>query len=329
MKNAKTKKFFGKKVIFIIFLIFSATFAPIHTTNAWLSIPAAIIGDVMDWLMESIEGMITGIIKQAGATAINKMMSSIVGGGSSSQAMFITDWEDYLRRQPEQQAQSYMNDYLTQMTQGRGSVSSYTPAPSFEGVGNGAFNTGVSAYGNYSSRLQALGQSLLSANTGSAPIPQPTFSGNPGNMFDQFSFKQLDVYTSGVNNPWAFANAFESKNAQILAEQKRIAETKAMANAGFIGKETNGITISPGALVKDKMAQTEDIGNKILANADGIAAVMTAVVTQLVTKSIEQGIGNVQAKVQKEIVTVANKAGQQLNQQVNISGPKAVFKPSF
>lgn len=329
MKNSKTKKHFWRKIIFIVLFIFSFSLAPLHTADAWLSIPAALIGNGMNWLMKNIEGMITGIIKQAGARAINQMMSNIVGGGSSSQVMFITDWQDYLTRQPEQRTQSYMNDYLTQMTQGRGSVSSYTPSPSFEGVGNGAFNTGVSAFGNYSSRLLAMGQQQIAAGTQAAPIPQPTYSGNPNNMFDQFNFKQLDAYTTGVNNPWAFTNALEEKKMQSLEDERDIAMAKAIANAGFKGKEVNGQTIAPGSLVKDKMAQTEDIGNKILANASGISEVMSAVVTQLVTKSIEQGIGNVQAKVQKEIFTVANKAGQQLNQQINISGPKAVFKPSF
>jgi hypothetical protein len=328
MKNAKTKKFFGGKIIFIALFIFSFSLAPIHTADAWLSIPAELIGQATFWLMRNIEGIVTGIIKNAGARAINQMMSNVVGGGSSGQAMFITNWDDYLMRQPEQRAQSYMNDYLTQMTQGRGSVSGYIPSPAFEGVGAGAFNAGMSAFGNYSSRLASMARDQLVAGTRSA-LPQPTFSGNPANMFDQLNFKQFGVFTSGVNNPWAFTAAVENQKMESLEEERDIAAAKAVANAGFIGKEINGQTVAPGSLVKDKMAATEDIGNKILASADSLAAVMSAVVTQLVTKSIEQGIGNVQAKVQKEVFTVTNSASQQLNQQINTVGPKALYKPSF
>jgi len=328
MSNPKTKKVFWRKIIFIVLFIFSFSLAPIHTADAWLSIPAALIGNAMDWLMKNIEGIVTGIIKNAGAKAINKMMSNVVGGGSSGGPMFITDWQDYLKRQPEQKTQGYMNDYLTQMTQGRGSVSNYVPAGNFEGVGNGAFNSGVSDFGNYSSRLAAMGRDQLSASSSTA-LPQPTFSGNPGNMFGQLNFKQLDVYTSGVNNPWSFNASLEEKRMQSLEDERDIAMAKSIANAGFTGKEVNGQTVAPGSLVKEKMAATEDIGNKILANADGLAAVMSAVITQLVTKSIDQGIGNVQSRIQKEVFTIANNASRQLNQQVKDVGPKALYKPHF
>jgi hypothetical protein len=329
MKNLKTKKYFWSKIIFILIFVFSSSLAPLHTADAWLSIPAALIGTATNWLMRAIEGMVTSMIKKAGAMAINKMMSNLVGGGSSGKTMFITDWQDYLRTQPAQKTQSYMNDYLTQMTQGRGSVSSYAPAPPFEGVGNGAFNTGISAYGNYSSRLKTMGEQQLASGTSAAPAPSVTYSGNPGNMFDQFNFKQLDVYRSGVNNPWAFGAAVESKQMASLEDERDIAMAKSIANAGFEGTEVNGKTIAPGSLVKEKMAGVEDIGNKILASESNMAGVIGAVITQLVTKSIEQGIGNVQAKIQKEVVSVENRAQQQMNSAINQQGPKAIYRPGF
>jgi len=328
MKKLKTKKIFWRKIIFIFIFVFTSTFAPIHQANAWLSIPAAIIGDVMDWLYENIEGIIVGMIKQAGAMAINKMMSNLVGGGASGNAMFITDWQDYLLEQPKQNTASYMNDYLTQMTQGRGSVSLYIPTPAFEGVGVGAFNVGVSAYGNYSSRLNNIGKQRIASRTRRA-APRMTYSGNPSNMFDQLNFKQLDIYLYGVNNPWAFDRAVDSEQMLSLEEERDLYMAKAIANQGFKGQEVNGQTITPGSLVKDKMSGVENIGNQILATASDIGMVMTAVITSLVTKSIENGIGNIQAKIQKEVLSVQNKTGVQMNLEIDTIGPAAIYKPQF
>jgi hypothetical protein len=150
------------------------------------------------------------------------MMSKIVGGGASGKPMFITDWGDYLAKQPRQKTQKYMNDYLTQMTRGRGSVANYVSNSVFEGVGVGAFNTGVSQYGNHSSRLKAIGQKRIDKRSGTGSIPTPTFSGNPGSMFDEFNFKQLDVYLDGVNNPWAFDDAVASAQMESLEEERDI-----------------------------------------------------------------------------------------------------------
>jgi hypothetical protein len=78
------------------------------------------------------------------------------------------------------------------------------------------------------------------------------------------------------------------------------------------------------------MADTEDIGKKILAGASSMTEAISAVVTTLVTKAIEQGIGSVQSRVRKEVVEVQNKAARQIRSEINTIGPKAVYrKPGF
>ena len=145
-------------------------------------------------------------------------------------------------------------------------------------------------------------------------------------MFAKGSMKDLSTYVSGNNSPWAFTWNAEEERMNRLEDEKYKAMTKAISGEGFTGKEVNGQTVTPGSLVKESMANTEDIGNKIIAGASSIPEIMTAVISKLVTKSIQNGIGNVQARVQAEITEVTNRNITQMQNAVRTSGPGALYK---
>ena len=296
-----------KKAIFTIVLAVALVFSPIqaHQTQAfWGEIVQAVFHSMLSQIFDMIKGMMVGMMKQMAVQQITNQMNSTIGGGSSGGAKFITDWQDYLVGQPQSITQSYMNDYISQMTRGRGSLSGYS---------SGRAGEGFMGSGNYISALNQNAQNIINPK-----MPQITYEGDPSQMFASGNFKNLGTYTSGINNPWALNAHVSEQYNQKLAENKANAQARAIANQGFIntGEENgNGISSFPGILTKEGMANAQDLGNKIIGGANSIQEVITSVVSQMMTKSIQQGFSGAQKSNQRQsnINSQANQSSQQSN----------------
>ncbi len=301
-----------KKAIVTALLVFSLAIAPMSAPPAhalWGEFPSIGFEGILDYLRDMISGIIMGSLKQAAFKQINIQMSGTIGGSSAANAKFIVNWTDYLDTAPTKNTNKYMNDYISQMTAGRGSAAGYQSA---EGFG-----------GNY------IGQMASSAKIGTTEraMIRPTYVGNPSqNLFAGGNLNNFNSYLSGVNNPWAFNMHIEQKYQEKLAAEKEVARTKSIAYQGFKGTEENGYTTSPGSLTKDAMANAQDVGNKILASAKSMPEVITAVVQQMISKSVENGIGNVKANVQREVGNTQSKVVQQINTQTQTAGPGALYR---
>jgi len=277
-----------------------------------------IITRALDTVWETLKSALTGVIKQMGAQMINKAVSLIVSGGSGG-PKFITKYEDYLVKKSGAAANRYVNDYLTQVTQGRGSSSSYTPASGFEGVGKNAFNSGVGAYTNYAGQMVEQAKNTVVNST----LPKVTMNVNPSQMFSSGTFKNVSRYGSGINNQWAFNARAEQEKQIAEANARLVAQTKAVAGQGFIGTEKNGYTVTPGSVAKDALTNAQNIGNQVIASAPSmIEAMIGMVVRTVVTNALNEGIGNIQSQIQKQSTNVSNNLQTTRNQQ----SPSSLFK---
>ena len=302
--SVKKQKYIRKKIWSLaLFLLLGLCLAcPLTVRAAWMPGVDPAIQRVLDTIYEMIQGMIMGTLKQQAAQMLNQQMNSLIGGGQGGQAMFITNWQDYLVAQPTNRTINYMNDYISQMTMGRGSMTGY----SAEGF-----------FGNYVSSLQNSAMGVLDQS-----VPKVTFEMNPSQMFDAGNFKGLNQYLSGINNPWGFNQMVTAEYQRKLEENRLIAESKAKANLGFIGQEdAQGNTLYPGSLAMQNMANVQDLGNKIIAGAENIPEVITAVVSQMITRAMQQGFTQVQMKVNSEV----NQSSQKMQQSIQSSGPKGRF----
>lgn len=315
-------KFTFKKIIFICFLSVALVFMPIQAHKAgalWGEFPAQILANVLTQIREMIMGIIMGMMKQMATQMLNREMGNMIGGSSSQNAKFITDWKDYMFTQPQQKANQFMNDYLSQVTRGRGSYSGYMSTS--EGFGNGAFMQGMGG-GNF---IQSMVEGAKRQTTEQVEAAI-TYVGNPAqNLFAGGNFNNLNLYLSGINNPWAFNINAQQKYQEQLTKQQEIAKTMGMSYQGFIGTMSGNMITNPGSLIKENMANVQDLGNKVLANAKSIPEVITSIVQQIITKAIQNGIGNAQRNVQREIQNVQNQATQQINSQVQQYGPGALY----
>lgn len=315
MKRTVLKKYFFRKLIIALFLALFFVFSPLSAgrAQAWMD---AIIAEAIREVYETVKAFMVGSAKQMALRALNQEVNFLVTGRSSQGAMFVTDWQDYLVTQPNQKAKVYMNAYIDQATAGRGSLSQYIPA------GSEGFNL---AAGNYMNSLKVGAQ-----NTVVNPAdPKVTYVGNPSQMFAQGNFRNLSLYLSGINNPWAFNLNAQQKMQEVQQNNQLAAQTKAIAGQGYLGKEVDGKTVTPGSTVASAVSNAQDLGNKIIAGAQDLPSVITAVVSKIITTSITQGIGAMQSRVHSEVANVKNQTTGQMNAAVGQYGPGAQYVPSW
>ena len=311
MPKRLSKKYFTKFLFAIIF--FSLFFFNASRAAAWETYASLPMQTFLEQALRAIAGLMRSMLKQSAFSSLNQQINSLVGGSSSKNALIITDWEDYIVKQSVKTAKTYINDYISQTTKGKGS-SSYVPA-GYEGVNSGS--------GSYLNQLQEGAKAL----TSEAPeTPQITYTGEPSQMFDDGTFKGMSSYLSGINNPWAYNLRVESAYQKKIEELKQIAVAEGTANEAFKSQKEGNKVITPGSLIKENTANAQDLGNKILAGATDISEIITAVVSQMITKTISQGIGGIQSSIKKEVNSTVDKAAQEMKQQVKNQGPSALYK---
>ncbi|MDP1884059.1 MAG: hypothetical protein Q8L10_01705 [Candidatus Moranbacteria bacterium] len=288
-------------------------------SEAWLEFAGQMMAHSLAIMRETIQGITMGALKQMAIQAINTEISVAIGGSSSQNSRIIGNYRDFLHVEPLQKTNRYMNDYLSQITRGRGSEAGYVPN---EGFGAGAFVGGLN-HGNYIAQLR---QSAM-AVTVDRREPTPTYVGNPRqNMFANGNMDNFNLYLSGINNPWSFNMNAEQKYQERLAIEKEAAQTEAIAGQGYKGTRQGDTITTPGSLIGTTMSNVQNLGLSVLASARNAPEVVTATVQNILTQSIQNGIGNAQRNVQREIQGVVSKADQVMELQAQITGPASAWQ---
>jgi hypothetical protein len=345
IKKQKINLFFLKKSAFssfLFFLIVSGSFLPFRT-YAWDAIPAAIYKQTMEKIDWNIQGIIMGALKQQAARIINEQVNKLVGGTVGSAAMFITDWEDFIVNEPQRQARTYMNDYLSQITMGRGSYSgySYRSYGTVLGASDSKTNEGFfggKVLGENDVQGNGTGNSASSDNyyetlldTGKAATVDkkdlvPDYEGSPSQMFASGNFKNMNSYFSGVNNPWAFDIQARGRYAMYQEDQRQQAFARSIAYQGYLGTTKNGRIVTPGSTIEQTVANVQDIGNKIIAAAQHPEELISSVVANVINTAIKQGIGAASNMVDRQVNQVTDKVLNTVNSNLRSVGPRALYK---
>jgi len=328
----------------VLFLVLSLAPLPGGKALAWETWGSIPMGVGMTSIIDQLMIVITGAAQQASAKmSLQSTFAAVAGGGGGGGPKFITDWQGALETDPQAEAASYIESMSSNSTRMKDS-SFYESADdsamvAFEGVGadglaqyfrsprfvDSASAAGASASsGNYMASLKAIVQGITSQAASSNKCPL-TYEGNPANMFADGTFKNFSKFMSGNNNPWSYQTCMQKAYEDKLASLKKIAEVQAGAYSGFKGTGTNGMVSYPGSLIKEKVANVEKMGNDIIANADGIAKVITSAVIKMGMDAMQNGIGNVKAQIQKNVTNVSNKATTQTQNQVEKYGPGALY----
>jgi len=258
--------------IFIIFFCLFLSLSPLCTKKAdaaWIAAIDPMIKQAMEVMYRMIDKIGGGVMKQATAVALYKTMAKFVEGSSSGGSLFVQDWKEQLIQLPRDNSDNRINDLISKTVSGRG-------GQNYEGFG-----------GDY---LQTITK-VAKAATSEKKAPRVNYEGNPREMFSQRDgFQKLTEYFSGINHPVASKNYFESEDARIMAEETKLAEVPRDAYAGFMPAGGLDNVSIPGSLLKDNIANIQDIGNKVLAGSDGMAETMiTAILNQIITQMMLKG----------------------------------------
>lgn len=350
MRVKKNKTQFRKstfeKTVLVVLLSSFLSFLPIHKSNAaiWPAIDPT-YQRVIDTVYEQLQGVIMSALKQAAAKMINQQVNKLVGGSASSGTMFITNWEDFLVNEPKKQADKYINDYLSQLTKGRGSASSYISSSgssvlgaydskSSEGFFGGKVlgsddetTTTTASSGNYYEELLDTAKKATTEKT----EPEVTYEGNPSDMLSGKNFSKFNLYLSptAINSKFAMGLVWAPyKQQQYLQNQEKIAAAQSVAYKGFKGATKDGIVITPGSTVEQAVANAQDIGNKILASSEKPAEMISSIVSQIVTQALQQGIGEVSSMVDQQVNQVTDKVVNARDQALSKYGPSSLYNNS-
>jgi hypothetical protein len=286
-------------------------------------------------IYDLIQGAMLGAAKQTAGVAINQQMdSALSSGGANGGPMFITDWDNYLVDQPKNDANVFINDYISETTAGKGSLANYEPvsatnfaSKNYEGVGEGSF-----AYGNLMNKAAASGSVSVGGGNFMAQLaqgalaltvnqkkPQVTYQGNPSQMFAGGTMKNMSLYLSGINNPWAYNMHMQDKYQEKIENNKFVAATMGTAYQGVNGAGDKNNISNPGSLIKDMKASYQGMNVQTIVNARSLSEVITGAVSSATAKAVSIGIGSVQAKVTQKNASLNLRVGNQLNNNTNTS----------
>lgn len=278
------------------------------TQAAWIPGLDPIIMEGLMMIEDMIDSLMVGTLKQQAVMMLSIQVDSLAGRGANGQASFIVNWQDYLINEPQNATNLYMNDYISQMTRGRNSSSLYS-AEGFSGPANYGAQLGQTA-------------GLL----GSAKQQRLTYEGDPSQMLQSGNFKNMELYLSGVNNPWGFNIAVQAEEQRVLNNNRLLATTKGTAGGGYLGVpgDSPGTETMPGSTVGAMMNSKQTMPDRILEAASSIPEVATALVTQMISRSVMQGFVSVRSKTAKATAGVT-KYTNATNSAMGTYGPAARF----
>lgn len=352
LKN-KTKKEFHLKVTIPVILFFVILTFPQNKIQAsWGdAMPAAIWKDMREQIVKQIEGTMMATLKQAAIQTINSTVNNMISsGGQGGRPMFITNWEDFLIREPQRMTNIYMTDWFSQITGGRGNSLNYRTISgeafnyaSTEEVrgkngekvaGASAIREGVvkgasfqSIQKNYSNYLITQAEKFTT-NPSSPTMNFQEYASDPSQMFSQGSWRAFSSFISNpANNPFGMTLLAQKEYSSVLENYQKINQAQGIAYQGFQAKKSGDMILTPGSTIAQIQAQVEDLGNQLVTNANYPAEVITSLATRLVTKTITQGIGQAQQIVQREINNNYNNAVRSAQQSIN--NPAQKYKPKY
>lgn len=300
--------------------------APSAKAGVWgESIAAELLGQALEIVKTQLAGALLGTLKTAAISILNSQVGQMIGGNSLGEALFITDWNDFIYTKPAEQAQLFMNDFFTISTRGKYASANY--------VGVGDVSGSVS--GNYAAYLVAGAQQAIGSDgTGEeSDVPLSydldAYSPSPDILFQEGDYRGLNAFFSNpANNPFGYTLSATAYYARKMNQSIEAAKTEAQSS-GFIGKKQDGKTIAPAATIEGMLSDVENIGNNLIAAAENpgefLSGVVSAVVNKAVTSMIQKGVGKIQANIQREVKKVDNQVVKALDKANKKLGPAAKF----
>lgn len=262
-----------------------------------------------------IEGVLLGQLKSVAVTMLNNRVANLVGGSSTGTSLIISDWRNYLYTEPDEKVDLAMNDYYTTTLRSKSS----------------GFST---SYGSssYESYLENLTRSYLSGNAADSRTTATTLSeatADPVTALQNGDLRAFAALNESGSNPYGYMLQAQGYQMGVREQAQTAAQVKAMAS-GYKGVEDqNGNTILPSSTISLMVADSQNIGNNIIASAQNPEELISGVVTSLVNRTIsnlvQNGVGQVQANLQRQVIGENSRVSNQLGVVKDTLGAGAAY----
>ncbi|MFZ5982239.1 MAG: hypothetical protein ACOYS2_01525 [Patescibacteria group bacterium] len=343
--ETKTKKISSRLIIPLIIFSF---FFPFNRALAWDAIQGAIYRTALDNLSKTLNGITIAAAKRAAVEIILSEIDKFVDDMAGVSGGVITNWEDFLKKYPEEKSKKFMNDYLSGITEGKSSSRYRSVSVSktlsyyqekYEGFGGRnefefaliqSARAGEDSSSNSSSSGVSYGDLLekMAENITGNEDESPKLTCTDDMRENMFSEGNLDNFwecTEGINYaPLAYAH-LQSKYEEDLGEEKVWATVEAQST-GIVGKKTSdGQVTAPAASIEATITKAETLSMDILAKAETLPEIAAASVITAIDRSIKQGIGALKAAAQRQVSNVRKSVTKQIKSEAKKVGPKALF----
>jgi hypothetical protein len=287
--NGKIKK---ANIIFLS-VIFSITtlFLPFSVkAGAWGEpIQAAFLKESLERAYKAFEDSMVAGLKMVASNLITDRMRALLAGSSSSKALYITNYEDFLFSAPQREAQLVMGDF-------------------FDTIATGASSATKESINRVQSAIDYEIFGIM--EDVEKPDIDEYVEGGAENIFDQTKGGGLSAFNATFDNPYnnpygLYDRAYRKALNEKLSQEKK-AEVIAVANQGFRGKinsETNLVEL-PGIMAKDLASFAESIPMRIVAYAKSIPEVVGTFAAQAITQTIQSGINQVTEPIDNQLINV-------------------------
>jgi hypothetical protein len=315
------------RALFVFLLLFNVLLPTrfVHADIWGAAFAATLLDQVITTIKVQIEGAILGTLKVAAITMLNSKVGQMVGGKSAGSAMVISDWNEFLYTAPAEKVTLYMNDFFSTVTRGKFSSANYV------GVGD----TIGAVDGNYVNYLVVASQQAIRPmdvaleQDSAMSFNLDEFTDSPEAMFAYGDFRALNAFTENpFNSPYGVVMIAEGVHAKKMEEEKKVAEVKSQSS-GFKAPEVDGKTVAPAATIESMVADTQNIGNQLIAAAKNpgefLSGVVGALVNKAVTNMVQRGVGKLQANIKREIGKYDTKVTNALNKADKQLGPAAKY----
>lgn len=264
-----------KKILLIVALII--TLGLPRPSYAWGDgIPGALLKQSMEQIQRGIEGTILGAIKTAAVTSIVSQVDRLLGGVGAGQPRYIRNYDDYLRLQPQLEAETAVHNFLARTYRSLGSTSNYS------GIGRNP-----SAAGNYETKLENnIRNTVINKSTYAYDLNE--YCADPERSLREGDMRCLDAWKNNpANNPYGSALRAEYEYQRVRDEiryQRQIMAT----SSGFLPNvdPRTGQIIAPSGTVAAVYNDAKTLASKIITAAQNPGELVSGVVFALVNRTI-------------------------------------------
>jgi hypothetical protein len=265
-----------KKILVLPVLIFSLMLLP-RPTYAWGDgIPGALLKQSMEQISRGIEGTILGAVKAAAVTSISSQVDRLLGGAGVGQPRFIRNYDDYLRLQPQLEAETAVYNFLAKTYRSLGSTTNYSSTAG-----------GSSLQGNYETKLgDNIKNTVLNKDTYAYDLNE--YCANPETSLREGDLRCLDAWKNNpANNPYGAALRAEYEYQRVRDEIRfqRQVEATSTGFRGAVDPKTGNI-VTPSGTVAAVYNDAKTLASKIITASNNPAELASGVVFALVNRTI-------------------------------------------